>query len=226
MIPKAGGPMGPRALITREEAEPFASLLRARGAVPVHLPLVRLAPTGAPPPPGPPPAALLVTSAAAVRMAAGFFGAWRGPAVAVGEATAAALAAAGVGPIRVGIGGGAEALSLIPDGNTWFIGAEQPASALAEALRTDRRLTHWAVYRQADHAPSLEEIPTVDILTLGSPSAAMAWARGPAPDLPAVTIGPTTSAAARALGLRVVAEAARPALEAWADAVLSAPWRG
>lgn len=226
MIPKAGGRMGPRVLITREEAEPFAALLRARGATPVHLPLIALRPTGAPAPGGPPPDVVLVTSAAAVRVARPFFEAWRGPAVAVGAATAAALEAAGVGPVEVGDGGGDGALGRLPAGRVWFIGAAAPAPALAAALRRDARIIHWAVYEQEDRPPVQGEIPSVDVLTLGSPSAAAAWARGPAPPVPAVTIGPTTTAAARALGLRVVAEAARPSLEAWADAAVSGPWPG
>jgi uroporphyrinogen-III synthase len=66
------------------------------------------------------------------------------------------------------------------------------------------------------------EPPTGDLVLLASPSAARAWSKL-AVDLPAITIGAQTTAAARAAGVRVVAEAATQNVEGLVDS--AAAWR-
>jgi uroporphyrinogen-III synthase len=89
-----------------------------------------------------------------------------------------------------------------PVGRALFVGAERARRLLVDELPADFR----AVYRTVELEPAL---PEGDLVLLASPSAAHAWANlGSA--IPAITIGPQTSAAALAAGLTVVAEADTP----------------
>lgn len=220
-MPRLEAVLAHRVLVTREELEPLGAALEARGLVAVHLPLVHLRPTGTQPP-CLAPAQVLLTSAAGVEQAPAL-AAWAGPArvIAVGAATARAARAAGVAVAVEAGGGGAEALgeldpSLRP---TVFVGAEQPAPAVALALEGGA-LLHWPVYAREEGPPPGTTVPGgLAVVTLASPSAARAWARlAPEAGPPVVAIGETTAAAARAVGLVVVAVAARPELDALAEA--------
>ncbi|MCK6505202.1 uroporphyrinogen-III synthase [Myxococcota bacterium] len=213
-------------LVTREELEPLGAALEARGLVAVHLPLVHLRPTGAPPPCRAP-AQVLLTSAAGVASAPGLRE-WAGGArvIVVGDATARAARAAGLVVAAVASGSGADALaqldpSLAP---TVFVGAAEPAPAVTAALAAGG-LLHWPVYARQEGPPPGAPVPAdLALVTLASPSAARAWARlvGPSGP-PVVVIGATTAAAAREAGLVVAAVAARPDLDALAEAAAGLP---
>jgi uroporphyrinogen-III synthase len=93
-----------------------------------------------------------------------------------------------------------------PTGRVLFAGAEGARRLLVDELGAD----FVALYRTVPAAPAgpVEG----DLVVLASPSAARALAaitRG----IPVVTIGPETSAAATAVGLRVAAEAPVPDLD-------------
>lgn len=214
-------PLAHRVLVTREELQPLGAALEARGLVPLHLPLVHLRPTGAPPP-CPAPAQVLLTSAAGVTLAPGLRE-WVGSAVvvAVGAATAAAARAAGLAVAVVATGSGADALAQLDPtlGPTVFVGAAEPAPAVSAALAT-QALLHWPVYAREEGPPPGVPVPAeLALVTLASPSAARAWARLVGPSGPSVVvIGATTAEAARAAGLVVAGVAARPDLEALAEA--------
>jgi uroporphyrinogen-III synthase len=137
---------------------------------------------------------------------------------AVGETTAAALAAHDIAvdfipslPSQEGL------LAELPRpvGRALFVGAERARRLLVDELPADFR----AVYRTLELAP---EPPEADLVLLASPSAASAWAKlGPA--MPAITIGPQTTAAARDAGLTVVAEAVTQNVAGLVDS--AALWR-
>jgi uroporphyrinogen-III synthase len=102
-----------------------------------------------------------------------------------------------------------------PAGRVLFAAAEGARRLLAEQLEAD----FVPLYRTKPLRP--ERRPEGDLVLLASPSAARALAGlGAAP--PAVTIGPETTAAARQLGVQVVAEARTPDTDGLVAAVLAA----
>jgi hypothetical protein len=100
-------------------------------------------------------------------------------------------------------------------GRALFVGAERARRLLADELPADFR----AVYRTVELAPPP---PDGDLVLLASPSAADAWAKLGS-TLPAITIGPQTTAAARGAGLTVVAEAVTQDVAGLVDS--AALWR-
>jgi len=122
---------------------------------------------------------------------------------AVGQGTAEALRERGVEPdlvARVSTQEGLAAELPRPAGRVLFPAAEGARGVLVRELGAD----FVPVYRTVDLVP--ESFPGADLVVLASPSAARAFAALGA-DVPCVSIGPVTSAEARGLGLRVVAEA-------------------
>ena len=118
---------------------------------------------------------------------------------AIGAATAAAFGAADLVP-RVSTQEGLLAELPRPAGRVLFAAAEGARQLLVEELDA----TFVPLYRTRELEPP--ELPAGDLVVLASASAARAFARlGVA--LPAVSIGPQTSAAARDAGVEVVAEA-------------------
>jgi uroporphyrinogen-III synthase len=141
-----------------------------------------------------------------------------GRVAAVGEATAAALHAHGLAADfvpRRSTQDGLVAEFPRPAGRVLFVGAAGARTLLVSELGADFR----AVYRTRELHP--DPPPAGDLAVLSSPSAARALAALDC-DLPVVTIGPQTAAAAREAGLAVVAEARRPSIEALVDAVREA----
>ena len=137
---------------------------------------------------------------------------------AVGEATAAALAEHGLKASFVPSVASQEGLIAElprPVGRALFIGAADARRLLEAELPADFR----AVYRTVE-LPA--EPPEGDLVLLASPSAARAWSKLAA-DLPAITIGPQTTAAARAAGVHVVSEAASQDVAGLVDS--AAVWR-
>jgi uroporphyrinogen-III synthase len=101
-----------------------------------------------------------------------------------------------------------------PAGRVLFAGAEGARRLLVDELGAD----FVALYRTRELTP---EPPAGDLVVLASASAAHSWARlGLA--LPAVSIGPQTTEAARGAGIAVAAEAATQDLEGLVAAVASA----
>jgi uroporphyrinogen-III synthase len=100
-----------------------------------------------------------------------------------------------------------------PAGKVLFAGAEGARPLLAEELGADVVV----LYRTKPLAPAVEG----DLAVVASPSAARALAAVNA-DIPVVSIGPETTAAARGAGLRVSAEAASPDLDGLVRAIAEA----
>jgi uroporphyrinogen-III synthase len=137
---------------------------------------------------------------------------------AVGETTAAALTARGIAVDFVPSLASQEGLLAElprPVGRALFVGAEGARRLLVDQLPADFR----AVYRTVELAPSP---PEGDLVLLTSTSAAHAWAKLGS-TVPAITIGPRTTAAALAAGLTVVAEADTPDVAGLVDC--AARWR-
>jgi uroporphyrinogen-III synthase len=210
-----------RAVVTRprDQAEPLVSELRAAGFDPVDCPLIEIEPIDD----GPIDVRgydwVVVTSA---NGAAELARRRQGSAVrvaAVGEATAAALAERGITVDFVPAVASQDGLLAEfprPAGRVLFVAAENARTVLAEQLPAEFR----AVYRTVESLPT--HAPDGDLVLLASPSAARAWARLGSP-LPAVTIGPQTTAAARATGVEVVAEAKTQDTRGLVDS--AAAWR-
>jgi uroporphyrinogen-III synthase len=183
---------------------PLAASLQAEGFEVESCPLVAIEPL-----PGPPLRAngydwVVLTSRNAV---AALFARLEGglPKVAaVGRGTAEALQERGVEPdlvARVSTQEGLAAELPRPAGRVLFPAAEGARGVLVQELGAD----FVPVYRTLELAP--ERFPQADLVVLASGSAARAFA-ALGVDVPCVSIGPVTSAEARELGLRVVAEAA------------------
>jgi uroporphyrinogen III methyltransferase/synthase len=203
---------------TREQLEPLASRLEALGHEVVRCPLIELEPAG--------PAEIdvagydwvVVTSPFGarelLRRARGDL-----PRVAaIGPGTAAALRTGGVEPAfvpRVSTQEGLAAELPDPEGRILFAGAERARRHLVEALGAQ----FVPLYRT--HGLRPEPPPEGDLVVLASASAAEACgALGL--ELPAVSIGPETTRAARAAGVRVVDEAETHDLDGLVAAVARA----
>jgi uroporphyrinogen-III synthase len=118
---------------------------------------------------------------------------------AIGAATAEAFGGADLVP-AVSTQEGLLAELPRPAGRVLFAGAEGARRLLADELGAD----FVPLYRTVERLP--ERAPEGDLVVLASPSAARAFARLGV-DLPAVTIGPQTTTAARGAGIEVLREA-------------------
>ena len=192
-----------RVIVTRPrtQAEPLLTALRAEGFEPVACPVIETETIDD----GPVDVAgydwVIVTSAnGAAELHARRTGEL--PRVAaIGESTAAALAARGIAVDFVPSLASQEGLLAElprPVGRALFVGAERSRRLLVDELPADFR----AVYRTVELAPSP---PDGELVLLASPSAAQAWTKLGS-TVPAITIGPQTTAAALAADLTVVAE--------------------
>jgi len=130
---------------------------------------------------------------------------------AIGAATAEVLGGADLVP-RVSTQEGLLAELPRPAGRVLFAGAAGARPLLADELGADV----VTLYRTVELEP--EHVPDGDVVVLASASAARAYARTGAA-MPAVSIGPETTRAARAAGVEVVAEAETHDLEGLVAAV-------
>jgi uroporphyrinogen III methyltransferase / synthase len=136
---------------------------------------------------------------------------------AIGPGTAEALAAHGIDADlvpRMSTQEGLLAEFPRPPGRVLFAGAEGARRLIVDELGAD----FVPLYRTEPRAP--EEPLHGDLVVLASPSSARAYA-GLRLDIPAVSIGPETTAAAEAAGVRVVAEAGTHDLDGLVAAVQS-----
>jgi len=193
-----------RVIVTRPQAqaEPLLNALRAQGFEPIACPVIATEPIDDGPIDVTAYDWVIVTSAnGAAELGARHSGAL--PRVAaVGDLTAAALEEKGIAVEFVPTLASQEGLLAElprPVGRALFVGAEGARRLLADELPADFR----AVYRTVELMPVP---PDGDLVLLASPSAATAWAKLGS-TLPAITIGPQTTAAALDAGLTVVAEA-------------------
>ena len=190
-----------RILITRPtgQGDELARRLEALGHEPVLCPLVAIEPLGDEPVHAEGYDWLVVTSVNAARELRRRLRGRAQRVAAIGAATATALGGADLIP-AVSTQEGLLAELPRPAGRVLFAGAEGARRLLVEELKAD----FVALYRTVELEPA--QLPAADLVVLASPSAARAFARFGLPR-PAVSIGPETSAAARAAGVRVVAEA-------------------
>jgi len=133
---------------------------------------------------------------------------------AVGRATAAALGGADLVP-RLSTQEGLLAELPRPAGRVLFAGAEGARKLLVDELDAE----FVPLYRTLELEPAWP--PGGELVVLASPSAARAYGRVGA-DIPAVSIGPETTAAARAEGVEVVTEARSHDLDGLVAAVVAA----
>ena len=206
-----------RVIVTRprEQAELLAERLETLGYEVVRCPLIERERTG--------PATfdvsgydwVIVTSPTAARELANRARGNRGSVAAIGPGTAAALREHGIEPTLVPNVSTQEGLVADfprPPGRVLFAGAEGARRHLVEALGAE----FVPLYRTRALHP--DPPPTGDLVVLASASAAAAFgALGV--DLPAVSIGPETTRAAEAAGIRVVAEAETQDLDGLVAAV-------
>jgi uroporphyrinogen-III synthase len=201
-----------RILLTRPEGrnEELAARLRALGHEVLCEPLIELEPLSDEPIELDGYDWLIVTSVAGakeVRRRA------RGRAehrAAIGRATAEALGGAELIP-TVSTQEGLLAELPRPAGRVLFAGAESARRLLVEELDAD----FLPLYRTRELRPRL---PEAELAVLASPSAARAFAAAGGSE-PAVSIGPETTAAAKAVGIRIVGEAATHDLDGIVAAV-------
>ena len=190
-----------RVIVTRPEGQEEALVrgLQALGHEVVHCPLIELEALGDEPVDVTGYDWVIVTSANGARELRRRMRGTPKRVAAIGAATAAALGAADLVP-RVSTQEGLLAELPRPAGRVLFAAAEGARQLLVDELDA----TFVPLYRTRELEPS--NLPAGDLVVLASASAARAFARlGVA--LPAVSIGPQTSAAARGAGVDVVAEA-------------------
>jgi uroporphyrinogen-III synthase len=195
-----------RVVVTRPEgqADELAGALRVLGHDVVLCPLVRIEPLAHTPIDVAPYDWVVVTSAnGAAELARRMAGRPRQLA-AIGPATASALSERGlVADLvpRVATQEGLLAELPRPAGLVLVAAAEGARRLLVHKLEAD----FVALYRTVELRPA--DLPAGDLVVLASGSAARAFA-ALGLDIAAVSIGPQTTAAAQAAGVRVVAEAA------------------
>jgi uroporphyrinogen III methyltransferase / synthase len=192
-----------RVVLTGTRQEALADALNAEGFDVERCPLVRVEPLDGPPLRADGYDWLVLTSRNGVEA---LFRRLVGPlprVAVVGPGTAEALRAHGVEPALVARTSTQEGLAAeLPaaPGRVLFAGAEGARDVLARELEADVVV----LYRTIELRP--EAFPEAELVVLASASAARSFA-ALGRDLPCVSIGPVTSAAARRNGLRVVAEA-------------------
>ena len=198
--------------LTGLREEPLAGRLRELGHEAVHVPLVRVEPVGG----GPVDVGgydwVVVTSVTGAQELRRRMSGRPGRVAAVGGATAEALGGADLVP-RVSTQEGLLAELPRPAGRVLFAGAEGARRLLVEELGAD----FVPLYRTVELGP---EPPAADAAVLASASAARALGAIGAP-VPAVSIGPQTTRAARAAGVRIAAEAMTHDVEGLVEACSS-----
>ena len=194
-----------RVIVTRprKQAGPLVDALREAGFEPVLCPLIEVEPIDD----GPIEVAgydwVIVTSGNGAEQLARRQLGYLPRVAAVGATTAAALETFGIHADFVPSAPSQEALVAEfprPPGRVLFVGAEEARGLIVTELDADFR----AAYRTKRLRP--DPPPRGDLVLLASPSAADAFAVLRL-DLPAVTMGPQTTAAARAHGIHVAAQA-------------------
>jgi uroporphyrinogen-III synthase len=209
-----------RVLVTRqrEQAQPLVDALTARGFDVVVEPLIRVEPLSDEPIDVDGYDCVLVTSPNGARELARRLRGRPRRLAAIGPATAAALADAGLSAeVVAGVHtqeGLVAALGERPR-RALFIGAEGARPFLADELGADVVAAYRTVELDA-------ELPEADVVLLLSASAARAYARAGGRG-PALSLGPQTTAAARAAGVDVVAEAESQDMQGLVDS--AAAWR-
>jgi uroporphyrinogen-III synthase len=208
-----------RVIVTRPEAQgdELVERLRALGHDVVLCPLVRIEPLGDDPIDVTPYDWVIVTSANGARELARRRRGRPKHLAAIGPATAAALVREGLEPDLVPTVSRQEGLLAElprPTGRVLVAAAETARRLLADDLGAD----FLPLYRTVELHPS--EPPKGELVVLASGSAARAFA-ALGVDIPAVSIGPQTTAVAREAGLRVIAEARTHDVDGIVDAVVS-----
>jgi len=201
-----------RIWLTGTRAEPLAGRLRRLGHEVVHVPLVRADPLGDEPLEVESYDWVVVTSVTGARELRRRMRGAPARVAAIGAATAEALGGAELVP-RVSTQEGLLAELPRPAGRVLFAGAEGARRLLVDELGAD----FVPLYRTVELSP---EPPEADVALLASASAARALGALGAP-VPAVSIGPQTTSAARAGGVRIVAEATTHDVEGLVEACSS-----
>jgi uroporphyrinogen III methyltransferase/synthase len=186
----------------RRQADALAERLRALGHHVVECPLIEIEPIDDGPIDTSSYDWVVVTSRNGAELLAERRTGTLGRVAAVGPGTAAALREHGIEPALVPRTSTQEGLLAElphPAGRVLVAAAEDARPLLVRELGADFR----ALYRTRRLHPSA---PRGDLVVLASASAASAFAELNA-DIPAVTIGPQTSAVARAGGVKILAEA-------------------
>ena len=190
-----------KVVVTRpegQEAELVRGLIAMRHEV-VHCPLLAIEPLGDAPVDVSGYAWVIVTSVNGARELRRRMTGTPGRVAAIGRATAEALGDADLVP-AVSTQEGLLAELPRPAGRVLFAGAEGARTLLADELGADV----VQLYRTRELTPS--KPPEGDLVVLASASAARAFGRLGA-DIPAISIGPLTTQAARKAGVEVVREA-------------------
>jgi uroporphyrinogen III methyltransferase/synthase len=210
-----------RIVVTRPrgQAQPLAERIEALGHEVVLCPLIELEPVSDEPVDLSPYDWVAVTSANGAReLARRRTG--EAKVAAIGPGTAAALREAGLEPELVAEVSTQEGLAAVfPEqpGRVLVAAAEDARPFLHTALRAD----FLPLYRTRELTP---ERPEGDLVVLASASAARAWGKLPV-ELPAVSIGPETTRAARDAGIEIVREADPHTLDGLVAAVAQAAVR-
>jgi uroporphyrinogen-III synthase len=209
-----------RALVTRprEQAQALADELQARGFEPVVEPLLAVVPLSDDPIDVDGYDCVIVTSANGARELARRMTAAPTRIAAVGPGTAVALEDAGLHADVVADVHTQEGLvaALGAPVRALFVGAEGARTFLVDALGAD----FLPAYRTVEL--EVGSLPEADVALLASASAARAYARAGGRG-PAISIGPQTTAVARAAGVDVVAEAESHDVRGLVDS--AAAWR-
>ena len=203
-----------RVVLTGTRPGPLAERLEALGHEAVVCPLVRTEPLGDDPVEVEGYDWVVVTSVTGAKELLRRMRGTPARLAAIGAATAQALGGADLVPEASTQEGLLAALPR-PAGRVLFAGAEGARRLIVDELGAD----FLPLYRTVELRPASP--PDGDLVVLASASAARAYA-ALGRDLPAVSIGPQTTRAARAGGVRIAAEARTHDVEGLVEAVILA----
>jgi uroporphyrinogen-III synthase len=206
-----------KVLVTRPsaQADPLVTALADRGFDVVVEPLIRVEPLSDDPIDVSAYEWVVVTSPNGARELARRMEGRPENIAAIGPGTSAALAECGLTPSLEAEIHTQEGLAVELDarpGRRLFVGAEGARNLLGADF--------LAAYRTVE--VDVDELPAADLTLLLSPSAARAYARAGG-KVPAISIGPQTTAAARTAGIELVGEAESHDLQGLVDC--AAAWR-
>jgi len=147
----------------------------------------------------------------------------------VGNKTATTAQALGFTPVIVGREGAIKCidrLRLSEDDTLVYPGPAQPLPATLDALRaTGAKIVHVPVYETVpppDLQGAITRLTVFDVIIFASPSAVRNWRACGGPIGPVISIGPTTSHAARKHGFTQVVEAERPSAAGIKERIIQA----
>ena len=226
-MPHPNALRGIHVVLTRAQPDGLAARLAVLGATVQHLPAIQRSPLPHAPLCWDGVSALLLTSPATpAHLQLDRLPPARCRVACVGPSTARAAAQIGLIASTIGDGTGADcvrSMGLTAQDVVLFPGPRAPRCATIDAIHaTGAELRQVAVYETTPHPglfAGLRDAGRASVIVFASPSAARCWAAAGGPVRPVLSIGPSTTDAARTAGFLEVKTAGASSLDGLTEAL-------